>query len=69
MLAAKKGEQLRQFKKGVLPFLVVLGLIFLLVLLEPNLSMATLIVLLGMLVALRRRRQDRALHPRSPRWG
>ena len=49
-LAAKKGEQLRQFKKGVLPFLVVLGLIFLLVLLEPNLSMATLIVLLGMLV-------------------
>ncbi len=50
VLAAKKGEQLRQFKKGVLPFLVVLGLIFLLVLLEPNLSMATLIVLLGMLV-------------------
>jgi cell division protein FtsW len=49
-LAAKKGEQLRQFKKGILPFLVVLGLIFLLVLLEPNLSMATLIVLLGMLV-------------------
>jgi len=49
-LAAKKGEQLRQFKKGVLPFMVVLGLIFLLVLLEPNLSMATLIVLLGMLV-------------------
>jgi cell division protein FtsW len=49
-LAAKKGEQLRQFKKGVVPFLVVLGFIFLLVLLEPNLSMATLIVLLGMLV-------------------
>lgn len=50
MLAAKKGEQIRDFKKGVVPFLLVLGFVFLLVLLEPNLSMATLIVLLGLLV-------------------
>ena len=50
MLAAKKGEQVRQFKKGVMPFLVVIGLVAGLVLLEPNLSMATLIALLGMTV-------------------
>ena len=50
MLAAKKGEQVRQFKKGVLPFLVVLGLVSLLILLEPNLSMATLVGLLGGIV-------------------
>ncbi|MEO8294276.1 MAG: putative peptidoglycan glycosyltransferase FtsW [Gemmatimonadota bacterium] len=50
MLAAKKGEQVRQFKKGVLPFLLVIGLVAGLVLLEPNLSMATLVGLLGMLV-------------------
>jgi cell division protein FtsW len=50
MLAAKKGEQVRQFKKGVLPFLVVIGLVSGLILLEPNLSMATLVGLLGMMV-------------------
>ncbi|HEU4587325.1 MAG TPA: putative peptidoglycan glycosyltransferase FtsW, partial [Gemmatimonadales bacterium] len=50
MLASKKGEQVREFKKGVLPFVVVLGLVFILILLEPNLSMATLVVLLGGLV-------------------
>jgi cell division protein FtsW len=50
MLAAKKGEQVRQFKKGVLPFLLVIGLVAGLILLEPNLSMATLVGLLGMLV-------------------
>lgn len=50
MLAAKKGEQVRQFKKGVLPFLLVLGLVSLLILLEPNLSMATLVGLLGGIV-------------------
>jgi cell division protein FtsW len=50
MLASKKGEQVREFKKGVLPFVVILGLVFLLILLEPNLSMATLVVLLGGLV-------------------
>jgi cell division protein FtsW len=47
MLASKKGEQVREFKKGVLPFIVVLGLVSLLILLEPNLSMATLVALLG----------------------
>lgn len=47
MLAAKKGEQVRGFKKGVAPFLVVLGLVSLLILLEPNLSMAVLVSLIG----------------------
>jgi cell division protein FtsW len=47
MLASKKGEQVRQFKKGVLPFIVVLGTVSLLILLEPNLSMATLVAMLG----------------------
>jgi cell division protein FtsW len=50
MLASKKGTQVREFKKGVLPFIVILGLISLLILLEPNLSMATLVALLGGLV-------------------
>ncbi len=50
MLASKKGEQVREFKKGVLPFIVILGLVSLLILLEPNLSMATLVTLLGGLV-------------------
>ena len=50
MLAAKKGEQVRQLKKGVLPFLVVIGMVSGLILLEPNLSMATLVGLLGMTV-------------------
>ncbi len=47
MLAAKKGTQVREFKKGVLPFILVSGLVALLVLREPNLSMATLLALLG----------------------
>ena len=50
MLASKKGELVRGFKKGVLPFIVVLGLVFLLILLEPNMSMAVLIVMLGGIV-------------------
>jgi cell division protein FtsW len=50
MLAARKGEQVRQFKKGVVPFLVILGLTSLLVLLQPNMSMAVLIALLGGIV-------------------
>ena len=50
MLAAKKGEQVREFKKGMLPFIVVLGLVSFLILLQPNLSMATLVALLGGLV-------------------
>ena len=47
MLATKKGIQVREFRKGVMPFVVVLGTLFGLVLLQPNLSMATLIVMLG----------------------
>ena len=50
MLASKKGELVRGFKKGVMPFIVVLGLVFLLILLEPNMSMAVLIVMLGGIV-------------------
>jgi cell division protein FtsW len=50
MLASKKGDRVRDFKKGVLPFISVLGLVSLLILLEPNLSMATLVALLGGLV-------------------
>ncbi|MBA3660016.1 MAG: FtsW/RodA/SpoVE family cell cycle protein, partial [Gemmatimonadales bacterium] len=50
MLASKKGRQVREFKRGVLPFLVVIGVVSFLILLEPNLSMATLVALLGGLV-------------------
>jgi cell division protein FtsW len=50
MLASKKGLQVREFKKGVLPFTLILGLVSVLILLEPNLSMATLVALLGGLV-------------------
>lgn len=47
MLAAKKGEAVRGFKKGVLPFLLIIGMMSFLILIEPNLSMATLVALLG----------------------
>jgi cell division protein FtsW len=50
MLASKKGQQVREFKKGVLPFLLILGLVSVMILLEPNLSMATVVALLGGLV-------------------
>lgn len=50
MLAAKKGPQVRRFKKGVLPFLVIIGLVSGLIVLQPDLSMATLIALLGGIV-------------------
>ncbi len=50
MLASKKGVRVREFKKGVVPFILVLGLVALLILLEPNLSMAVLVALLGGLV-------------------
>ena len=46
MLAAKKGEQIRTFKFGLLPFLVVLFPLIGLVFLEPNLSMALLLTML-----------------------
>lgn len=50
MLAAKKGIAVRGFKKGVTPFLVIIGLVSVLILLQPNLSMATLVALLGGIV-------------------
>ncbi|MEP6571111.1 MAG: putative peptidoglycan glycosyltransferase FtsW [Gemmatimonadota bacterium] len=50
MLAAKKGEQVRQFKRGVVPFILVLGVVALLILLQPNLSMAVVVSLLGGIV-------------------
>lgn len=47
MLGAKKGALVRDFKKGVVPFLVGIGAIALLIVAEPNLSMATLVALIG----------------------
>ncbi|HEY6091703.1 MAG TPA: putative peptidoglycan glycosyltransferase FtsW [Gemmatimonadales bacterium] len=47
MLAAKKGEQVRDFKKGLLPFLVVLVPVIGLIFLEPHLSMALLVAILA----------------------
>ncbi len=46
-LAAKKGVLVRGFKKGVLPFLVVIGTVCLLIVRQPNLSMAVIVALLG----------------------
>lgn len=50
MLAAKKGDAVREFKTGLLPFLVIVGPVATLVLLEPDLSTATLIALLAGIV-------------------
>ncbi len=47
MLAAKKGDVIRTFRTGVLPFLVVVGPLVLLIFLEPNLSLALLVALLS----------------------
>jgi cell division protein FtsW len=47
MLAAKKGEHLKEFRKGVLPFAVVVGPIAALILFQPHLSSALLVVLLA----------------------
>jgi cell division protein FtsW len=46
MLAAKKGDQVREFKRGLLPFLVIVGPLAALILFQPNLSTATLLALL-----------------------
>ena len=46
-LAAKKGARVREFKKGVLPFLVVYGAVCLLIMRQPNLSMTVVVGLLG----------------------
>jgi len=50
MLASKKGLQIREFKRGVLPFILILGLVSLLIALEPNLSVAIVVGFLGGLV-------------------
>jgi len=47
MVAAKKGDKIRDFKNGVLPVLLITAIIAALVLVEPNLSMAAVIALLG----------------------
>jgi cell division protein FtsW len=46
MLIVKKGETLRRFTKGLVPFLVVIGLLDVLAALEPDLSVAMLFTLL-----------------------
>lgn len=46
MLATKKGEAVRAFKTGVAPFLVVTGLVCLLILRQPNLSMTAVVAFL-----------------------
>ncbi|HEY6220842.1 MAG TPA: putative peptidoglycan glycosyltransferase FtsW [Gemmatimonadaceae bacterium] len=51
MLIVKKGDTLRRLSKGLVPFLVVIGLLDLLAALEPDLSVAMLFtLLLGMLL-------------------
>ena len=50
MLVVKKGDQLRRFSKGLMPFLLVLGALCLLVAAEPDLSVAMLYTLLMAIV-------------------
>jgi len=51
MLAAKKGDEIRHFKRGVLPFLVIVAPVAALILFQPNLSTATLtVILLGVVL-------------------
>jgi cell division protein FtsW len=45
MLVIKKGDQLRRLTKGLLPFLVVVGALDILVMLEPDLSTAMMFTL------------------------
>src|SRR5947207_15853761 len=47
MLAAKKGERIRTFQRGLLPFLVIIAPVVGLIFLEPNLSMALLVAILA----------------------
>jgi cell division protein FtsW len=47
MLAAKKGDLVREFKRGVLPFMAIVVPLCVLILLEPNLSTATFVALLA----------------------
>lgn len=51
MLVVKKGDKMRRLTKGLLPFLVVIGALDLLVILEPDLSMAMMFtVLMGIVL-------------------
>jgi cell division protein FtsW len=51
MLIVKKGELLRRLTKGLLPFLIVLGVVNLLVILQPDLSMAmTYTLIMGVIL-------------------
>ena len=51
MLVVKKGDKLRRLTKGLLPFLLVVGVLDLLVILEPDLSMAMMFtVLMGLVL-------------------
>ncbi|HET9984686.1 MAG TPA: putative lipid II flippase FtsW [Longimicrobiales bacterium] len=50
MLAVKKQDRLPSLSRGLLPFLTVWGLVALLILLQPNLSSAMLVLLMGALV-------------------
>lgn len=51
MLVVKKGDKMRRLTKGLLPFLVVVGVLDLLVILEPDLSMAIMFtVLMGLVL-------------------
>lgn len=47
MLAAKKGEAIRGFRNGLLPFFVIIVPVVGLIFLEPNLSMALLVALIA----------------------
>src|SRR5437763_11358223 len=46
MLIVKKGDSLRRFSKGLVPFLVIIGILDVLAALEPDLSVAMLYTLL-----------------------
>jgi cell division protein FtsW len=50
MLAAKKGDAIRRFKQGLLPFIVIVIPIAGLIFLEPDLSTASLVVMLAAIV-------------------
>jgi len=50
MLCAKKGKDVRRLSKGLLPVLTVVGPMALLILAEPDLSTAVVVVLLAMIV-------------------
>jgi cell division protein FtsW len=51
MLIVKKGEKLRRLTKGLLPFIVVLAVLNILVILEPDLSMAmTFTLIMGIML-------------------